>query len=74
VQLIVEDNTAKSIGKDDDTMRFTNETLKAAVRDYLKRAVDNKFIDKSHLDKFDADTLTDGDFEGLKIIIAQRSA
>ncbi|WP_409264169.1 peptidoglycan recognition protein family protein [Lysinibacillus irui] len=59
--------------KDDDTMRFTNETLKAAVRDYLKQAVDKKLIDKSHLEKFDAGTLTDGDFKGLEIIIDQRS-
>ena len=59
--------------KDDDTMRFTNETLKAAVRDYLKQAVDKKLIDKSHLEKFDAGTLTGGDFKGLEIIIAQRS-
>ncbi|OXS75935.1 peptidoglycan L-alanyl-D-glutamate endopeptidase [Lysinibacillus sp. KCTC 33748] len=71
VQLIVEDN--KPNEKDDDTMQFTNETTKAAVRDYLKQAVDKKLIDKSHLEKFDARTLTGGDFEGLKIIIAQRN-
>jgi len=72
VQLIVEDTQKQ---KEDDTMKFTftNETTKAAVRDYLKQAVDKKLIDKSHLDKFDAGTLTGGDFEGLKIIIAQRS-
>ncbi|WP_312507390.1 M15 family metallopeptidase [Lysinibacillus sp.] len=73
VQLIVEGNTTKPIAKDDDTMQFTNETLKAAVRDYLKQAVDKKLIDKSHLEKFDAGTLTDGDFKGLEIIIAQRA-
>ncbi|RDV27798.1 M15 family metallopeptidase [Lysinibacillus capsici] len=73
VQLIVESNTAKPITKDDDVMKFTNETLKSAVRDYLKQAVDKKLIDKSHLEKFDAGTLTDGDFKGLEIIIAQRS-
>jgi len=33
-QLIVKGNTTKSIVKDDDKMPFTNETLKAAVRDY----------------------------------------
>lgn len=59
--------------KMDDVMKFTNETLKAAVRDYLKQAVDKKPIDKLHLEKFDAGTLTDGDFKGLEIIIAQRS-
>ncbi|QPA60708.1 N-acetylmuramoyl-L-alanine amidase family protein [Lysinibacillus sphaericus] len=62
----------KTTEKDDDIMKFTNETTKSAVRDYLKQAVDKKLIDKSHLDKFDAGTLTGGDFEGLKIIIAQR--
>lgn len=73
VQLIVEGNTTKPIAKDDDKMQFTNETLKAAVRDYLKQAVDKKLIDKSWLEKFDNGTMTSGDFEGLKIIIAQRS-
>ncbi|WP_052323603.1 MULTISPECIES: peptidoglycan recognition protein family protein [Lysinibacillus] len=62
-----------NITKDDDIMKFTNETLRVAVRDYINQAVDKKIIDKSHLDKFDADTLTGGDFEGLKIIIAQRT-
>lgn len=66
-------NQKELIEKDDDTMKFTNETLKAAVRDYLKQTVDKKLIDKSHLEKFDAGTLTDGDFKGLEIIIAQRS-
>ncbi|MGE7129144.1 M15 family metallopeptidase [Lysinibacillus xylanilyticus] len=73
VQLIVEDKVPKPIEKDDDKMQFSNETTKTAVRDYLKQAVDKKLIDKSHLEKFDAGTLTGGDFEGLKIIIAQRS-
>ena len=71
VQLIVEDKPQTD--KDDDTMKFTNKTTKAAVRDFLKQAVDKKLIDKSWLDKFDESTLTGGDFEGLKIIIAQRS-
>ncbi|MFJ7890106.1 M15 family metallopeptidase [Lysinibacillus xylanilyticus] len=73
VQLIVEDNNPKPTEKDDDKMQFSNETTKAAVRDYLKQAVDKKLIDKSHLEKFNAGTLTGGDFEGLKIIMAQRS-
>ncbi|WP_416141905.1 M15 family metallopeptidase [Lysinibacillus capsici] len=72
VQLIVEDKPQQT-EKDDDKMQFTNETLKAAVRDYLKQAVDKKLIDKSHLEKFDAGTLTNGDLKGLEIIIAQRS-
>jgi len=59
--------------EDDDTMKFTNETTKAAVRDLIKQAVDKKLIDKSWLDKFDKGELTSGDYEGLKITIAQRS-
>ena len=70
---MVPNESEQQIVEDDDTMKFTNETTKAAVRDFLKQAVDKKLIDKSHLDKFDAGTLTTGDFEGLKIIIAQRS-
>lgn len=73
VQLIKEDNKPIQNEKDDDTMKFTNETLKAAVRDYIKQAVDKKIVDKSHLEKFDAGTLTNGDLKGLEIIIAQRS-
>jgi len=72
VQLITE-NKPQQTEKDDDIMKFTNSTTKSAVRDYLKQAVDKKLIDKSHLEKFDAGTLTGGDYEGLKIIIAQRS-
>lgn len=70
VQLIVKD---KSQEKDDETMRFTNPTTENAVRDYIKQSVDKGKIDKSWLDKFDSGTLTGGDFEGLKIIISQRS-
>ncbi|WP_313471642.1 M15 family metallopeptidase [Lysinibacillus sp.] len=73
VQLIKEDSKPILNEKDDDTMKFTNETLKAAVRDYIKQAVDKKLVDKSHLEKFDAGTLTNGDLKGLEIIIAQRS-
>ncbi|MFF2794090.1 hypothetical protein [Lysinibacillus xylanilyticus] len=73
VQLIVEDTKPKPNEKDDDKMKFTNETTKAAVRDYIKQAVDKKLIDKSWVDKFDNGTMTTGDYEGLKLIIAQRS-
>ena len=70
VQLIVKDKPKE---KDDETMRFTNPTTENAVRDYIKQAVDKGKIDKSWLDKLDAGTMTSGDFEGLKIIISQRS-
>ncbi len=52
----------QQIVKDDDKMLFTNETLKAPVRDYIKQAVDKKLIDKSWLEKFDNGTMTNGDF------------
>lgn len=71
VQLIIEDKPRE---KDDETMlRFTNPTTENAVRDHLKQSVDKKLIDKSWLDKFDSGTMTTGDYEGLKLIIAQRS-
>ncbi|MFU8647152.1 N-acetylmuramoyl-L-alanine amidase family protein [Lysinibacillus sp. RSDA_15] len=63
----------KPTEKDDDNMKFTSTTAKAAVRDYIQQAIDKKVIDKSWLEKFDNGTMTSGDFEGLRIIIAQRS-
>lgn len=66
--------TPNNITKDDDNMKFTNSTTKAAVRDYIKQSVDKGKIDKSWLDKFDAGTLAEGDYEGLKIIIKQRTS
>ncbi|WP_328025150.1 N-acetylmuramoyl-L-alanine amidase family protein [Lysinibacillus capsici] len=66
--------TGQPILGDDDTMKFTSTTAKAAVRDYIQQAVDKKLIDKSWLEKFDNGSMTSGDFEGLKIIISQRSA
>ena len=72
VQLTVEGNTTKPIAKDDDTMKFTSTTAKVAVRDYIQQVVGKGLIDKSWLEKFDNGTMTSGDFEGLKIIIAQR--
>ena len=74
VQLIKEDNKPIQNEKEDDIMKFTNSTTKAAVRDYIKQAVDKGKIDKSWLDKFDTGTMTSGDLKGLEIIIAQRSA
>ncbi|MGE7946461.1 peptidoglycan recognition protein family protein [Lysinibacillus sp. NPDC093688] len=63
----------KPTEKDDDTMKFTNETTKDAVRDHIKQTIDKKLIDKSWLEKFDAGTMTSGDYEGIKLIAAQRS-
>lgn len=58
---------------DDKTLRFTNPATENAVRDYIKQTVDKGEIDKSLLDKFDSGTMTSDNFEGLKIIIAQRA-
>lgn len=55
--------------KDDDTMKFTSTTAKAAVHDYIQQAVDKGLINESWLEKFDNGTMTSGDFEGLKFII-----
>ena len=57
-----------------DKLEFTDNTTKNAVRDELQQAVNKKLIDKSWLDKFDKNTLTNGDYAGLKLIIAQRVA
>jgi len=70
VQLIVEDKPQQL--EKDDIMKFTSTTAKAAVRDYIQQAVGKGLIDKSWLQKFDNETMTSGDFEGLKIIIVQR--
>ncbi|MGE7989386.1 peptidoglycan recognition protein family protein [Lysinibacillus fusiformis] len=64
----------QQIVEDDNKMKFTSSTAKGAVRDYIQQAVSKGLIDKSWLEKFDNGTMTSGDFEGLKIIIAQRSA
>lgn len=49
-------------------------TTKATVSDYIQQAVDKKVIDKSWFEKFNNGTMTSGEFGGLKIIIAKRSA
>ncbi|MFJ8517060.1 hypothetical protein [Lysinibacillus xylanilyticus] len=59
--------------KDYDKIQFLNETTKEAVRDHIKQTVDKKLIDKSWLDKFDNGTMTSGDYEGIKLIAAQRN-
>ncbi len=71
VQLFVEEKPQQT-EKDDDIMKFTNSTTKAAVRDYIKQSVEKGKIDKSWLEKFDQGSMTGGDFEGLKIVITQR--
>ncbi|MCY9546763.1 N-acetylmuramoyl-L-alanine amidase family protein [Lysinibacillus xylanilyticus] len=65
-------DTNEAARKDDDIMQFTIKETKTAVRYLLQQAVDSKKIDKAWLDKFEAGTMTGGDFEGLKIIISQR--
>lgn len=66
--------TAPVNKEDDDTMRFTNSATKNAVRAYIEDAVEKKAIDKLWLDKFDKGTITNGDFDGLKLIVPNRLA
>ncbi len=40
----MEGNTTKPIAKDDDTMKFTRTTAKAAVCDYIQEAVGKGLI------------------------------
>lgn len=61
MQHILEDEPQQT-EKDDDTMKFTSSTAKAAVHDYIQQAVDKKLIDKSWFEKFDNGTMTNGDF------------
>jgi len=60
--------------EDDETMKFTNDTPKKAVRDHIKQMVDNKYIGSEWLDKFDKGTITNGDYEGLSLIAQQKKA
>lgn len=67
-------NTKITIKKEEvDKLEFTSATTKDAVRDELKQAVEKKIIDGSWLEKFDQGTMTNGDYAGLKLIIAHRS-
>lgn len=72
VQLIFEVKDKPKENKEVDKLEYTSETTKAAVRDYIKKAIEEGKIDKSWLEKFDQGTLKSGDFVGLKIIISQR--
>lgn len=60
--------------EDDETMKFTNDTTKDAVRDHIKQMVDNGYIGAQWLKDFDAGKMTQGDYDGLKLISEQRKA
>ncbi|WP_341320810.1 N-acetylmuramoyl-L-alanine amidase [Solibacillus sp. FSL H8-0523] len=66
----------KNTGKKGDAniMQFTSSTTKSAVRDELVQFVGKGLIDKSWLDKFDKGDMTNGDYDGLKVIVNQRLA
>ncbi len=65
---------SKPSNEEDDLLKFTSDTTKAAVRDHIKQMVDNKYIGSEWLSKFDNGTLTSGDYEGLSLIGQQRKA
>lgn len=63
----------KPVEKDDDeTMKFSNETTKNTIRDHVKQMIKNNHIDSSWLTKFDNNTMTNGDYEALKLISEQK--
>lgn len=72
VQLIVKDK--EPIREDDDIMIFSSTTAKEAVRDHVDQMTKSGHIQKEWLEKFDKGTMTNGDYEGIKLIHAQRVA
>lgn len=56
-----------------DKLEFTSATTKNAVRDDIQQAVNKKLIEGFWLDRFDNGTMTNGDYDGIKLITAQRS-
>lgn len=58
--------------EDNEVMKFTNDTFKNAVRDFIDQSVKAKYIDAVHLKNFDNGTMTSADYEGLKLIVEQR--
>lgn len=58
--------------EEDDTMKFSSNTTKNAIRDELSQYVEKDYIDKSWITKFDNGTMTNGDYLALKLIAEQR--
>lgn len=57
---------------DINIMQFSSSTTKSAIRDELVQFVGKGLIDKSWLIKFDKGEMTNGDYDGLKVIVNQR--
>lgn len=72
VQFIVQDKAPVLEGE--GIMLFSSETARLAVRDNISQMVEKGLIQKDWLEKFDKKTMTDGDYEGIKLIAAQREA
>lgn len=62
----------KPVEKDDDIMKFSMDTTKNTVRDFLKQSVDKGYFSKDWLTKFDNGTMTNGDYQGLVLIAEQK--
>ncbi|ATN94286.1 endolysin-like protein [Lysinibacillus phage vB_LspM-01] len=59
---------------DDDILKFTNETTRKVVRDHIQQMISNGYVDNSWLSKFDNETMTNGDYDALKLISNQKKA
>ncbi|MCH7321802.1 N-acetylmuramoyl-L-alanine amidase [Solibacillus sp. MA9] len=57
---------------DENIMQFSSSTTKSAVRDELVQFVGKGLINQSWLVKFDKGEMTNGDYDGLKLIVNQR--
>lgn len=55
-------------------IKSQSQATKSAVRDELVQFVSKGLIDKSWVDKFDNGEMTNGDYDGLKVIVNQRLA
>lgn len=62
----------KPLEKDEDIMKFSMDTTKNTVRDFLKQSVDKGYFSKDWLTKFDNGTMTNGDYQGLVLIAEQK--
>lgn len=56
--------------KEEDKLKFSNETTKSAVREFIRQSVEKGYFGKQWLETFDKGNLLQGDYEGL-LIIAQ---
>lgn len=62
----------KPLEKDEDIMKFSMDTTKNTVRDFLKQSVGKGYFSKDWLTKFDNGTMTNGDYQGLVLIAEQK--